>query len=80
MRNEDKKLETSIFFTNTYYVEDVWNLDKVKMNHPWIKSHADDFTAEKWHRLLDSVNKYYVTHHNWISKKKQDSYILKVAK
>ena len=56
------------------------DLDKVKMNHPWIKSHADDFTAEKWHRLLDSVNKYYVTHHNWISKKKQDSYILKVAK
>ena len=50
--------ENLIEFTNTYYVEDVWNLDKVKMNHPWIKSHADDFTAEKWHRLLDSVNKY----------------------
>lgn len=75
-----KTFENLIEFTDTYYIEDVWNLDKVKMNHPWIKSHADDFTSEKWNALLDSVNKYTVTHHDWISKKKQDSYILKVVK
>ena len=50
------------------------------MSHPWIKSHAEDFTSEKWNALLESVSKYTVTHHDWISKKKQDSYILKVVK
>ena len=50
--------ENLIEFTNTYYVEDVWNLDKVKMSHPWIKSHPDDFTLDKWNKLLDSINKY----------------------
>ena len=75
-----KTFENLIEFTNTYYVEDVWNLDKVKMSHPWIKSHAEDFTSEKLNALLESVSKYTVTHHDWISKKKQDSYILKVVK
>ena len=70
--------ENLIQFTNTYYIEDVWNLDKVKMSHPWIKSHANDFTQEKWQKLLESIGKYTVTHHDWRSKKKQDSYILKV--
>ena len=72
--------ENLIEFTDTYYIEDVWNLDKVKMSHPWIKSHANDFTSEKWNKLLESINRYTVTHHDWISKKKQDSYILKVVK
>ena len=63
-----KTFKNLIEFTDTYYIEDVWNLDKVKMNQPWIKSHADDFTSEKWNALLDSVNKYTVTHHDWISK------------
>ena len=65
---------------DSYYVEDVWNLDKVKMSHPWIKSHPTDFTSKKWNKLLESVGKYTVTHHDWRSKKKQDSYILKVVK
>ncbi|MBR19559.1 MAG: hypothetical protein CMA64_05385 [Euryarchaeota archaeon] len=72
--------ENLIEFTDTYYIEDVWNLDKVKMTHPWIKSHANDFTQEKWNKLLESIEKYTVTHHDWRSKKKQDSYILKVVK
>jgi len=55
-------------------------LDKVSMNHPWIKSHAQDFTHEKWSQLLESIGKYKVTHHDWRSKKKQDSYILKIEK
>ena len=50
------------------------------MNHPWIKSHAKDFTKEKWHKLLESIGKYNVSHHDWRSKKKQDSYILKIWK
>ena len=50
------------------------------MSHPWIKSHPNDFTSEKWNKLLESVGKYTVTHHDWRSKKKQDSYILKVVK
>ena len=66
--------------TGSYYIEDVWNLDKVNMSHPWIKSHSDDFTSKKWNKLLESVGKYKVTHHDWRSKKKQDSYILKVVK
>jgi len=72
--------ENLIEFTDTYYVEDVWNLDKVKMSHSWIKSHANDFTIDKWNKLIESISKYTVTHHDWRSKKKQDSYILKVVK
>ena len=75
-----KTFENLIEFTDTYYIEDVWNLDKVNMNHPWIKSHAEDFKLEKWHKLLDSIGNYKVTHHDWRSKKKQDSYILKICK
>tara|TARA_B100000212_G_C27366511_1_gene530576 strand:- start:845 stop:1432 length:588 start_codon:yes stop_codon:yes gene_type:complete len=75
-----KTFENLIEFTDTYYIEDVWNLDKVSMNHPWIKSHAQDFTHEKWNQLLESIGKYRVTHHDWRSKKKQDSYILKIEK
>tara|TARA_B100000683_G_scaffold274753_1_gene323664 strand:- start:15750 stop:16337 length:588 start_codon:yes stop_codon:yes gene_type:complete len=75
-----KTFENLIEFTDTYYIEDVWNLDKVSMNHPWIKSHAQDFTHEKWSQLLESIGKYKVTHHDWRSKKKQDSYILKIEK
>tara|TARA_B100000242_G_C43018134_1_gene473621 strand:- start:309 stop:902 length:594 start_codon:yes stop_codon:yes gene_type:complete len=75
-----KTFENLIEFTDNYYIEDVWNLDKVNMNHPWIKSHANDFTKEKWHKLLESIGKYNVSHHDWRSKKKQDSYILKIWK
>ncbi len=75
-----KTFENLIEFTDTYYIEDVWNLDKVSMNHQWIKSHAQDFTYEKWSQLLESIGKYKVTHHDWRSKKKQDSYILKIEK
>ena len=50
------------------------------MSHPWIKSHVDDFTQEKWQKLLSSIEKYNVSHHDWRSKKKQDSYILKIWK
>ena len=72
--------ENLIEFTNTYYIEDVWDLDNVKMNHPWIKSHADDFTKDKWNKLLESVGKYTLTKHQWRKMKKQDSCILKVVK
>jgi len=75
-----KTFDNLIEFTDTYYIEDVWNLDKVNMSHPWIKSHSNDFTSKKWNKLLESVGKYKVTHHDWRSKKKQDSYILKVVK
>ena len=43
-------------------------------------SYANDFTKEKWHKLLESIGKYNVSHHDWRSKKKQDSYILKIWK
>ena len=75
-----KTFENLIEFTDNYYIEDVWNLDKVNMNHPWIKNHANDFTKEKWHKLLESIGRYNVSHHDWRSKKKQDSYILKIWK
>ena len=41
-----KTFENPIEFTDTYYIEDVWNLDKVKNESSWIKSHADDFTSK----------------------------------
>ena len=61
---QQKTFDNLIEFTDTYYIEDVWNLDKVNMSHPWIKSHSDDFTSKKWNKLLESVGKYKVTHHD----------------
>tara|TARA_B100000378_G_C17912358_1_gene366653 strand:+ start:47 stop:655 length:609 start_codon:yes stop_codon:yes gene_type:complete len=64
--------------TGSYYIEDVWMLDKVDRNHHWITSHPNDFTMDKYNKLINSISKYQVTHHNFSSKNVPDSYILKV--
>ena len=61
-----------------YYIEDVWMLDKVDMNHSWITSHPNDFTKEKFNLLMTEIQKYEVTHCNYSSKAVPDSYILKI--
>ena len=48
---QQKTFDNLIEFTDTYYIEDVWNLDKVNMSHPWIKSHSNDFTSKKWNKF-----------------------------
>jgi predicted O-methyltransferase YrrM len=63
-----------------YYIEDVWMLDKIDINHPWIKSHPNDFTMEKYNKLIKAISKYTVTHHDFSSKKIPDSFILKIRK
>ena len=55
-------------------------LDKIDMNHPWIKSHTNDFTMEKYNKLIETISKYTVTHHDFSSKKIPDSFILKIRK
>lgn len=83
-----KTFENLIEFTDTYYIEDVWNLEKINMKHPeivrWFESKwspdVQEFTKEKYNRLLDTISKYKVTHYDWRTKKRQDSYILKVEK
>jgi hypothetical protein len=77
---QQKTFDNLIEFTNTYYIEDVWNLDKVKNNHRWIKKHPIDFTLEKWKMLLKTINKYTVIHYDMREGGKPDSYILKVIK
>ena len=64
----------------TYYIEDVWMLDRVDLNHPWIKGHKDDFTIEKFNQLIATIEKHNVTYHDFSNKKIPDSYILKVKK
>lgn len=62
----------------SYYIEDVWMLDRVDLNHPWIKSHKNDFTSEKFNGLISAVKKYNVTYHDFSDKKIPDSFIIKV--
>lgn len=67
--------------TGSYYIEDVWMLNKANnMSHWWVKKHPKDFTIEKYNQLIESVNKFKVTECDFSSKKIPDSYILKVEK
>ena len=64
-----------------YYIEDVWMLNKENnMSHWWIKKHSNDFTINKFNKLIDSINKFNVTEHDFSSKKIPDSFILKITK
>ena len=79
-RKTFERLFTFLKPSGAYYIEDVWMLDKIDMNHPWIKSHTNDFTMEKYNKLIEVISKYNVTHHDFSSKKIPDSFILKIRK
>ena len=79
-RKTFERLFTFLKPRGAYYIEDVWMLDKIDMNHPWIKSHTNDFTMEKYNKLIEVISKYNVTHHDFSSKKIPDSFILKIRK
>ena len=67
--------------TGSYYIEDVWMLDKGNnMSHWWVKKHPNDFTMDKFDKLIDSVSKFNITEHDFSSKKIPDSFILKITK
>ena len=67
--------------TGSYYIEDVWMLDKGNnMSHWWVKKHPKDFTIEKYNQLMQSINKFKVTEYDYSSKKIPDSFILKINK
>ena len=67
--------------TGSYYIEDVWMLNKNNnMSHWWVKKHPNDFTMDKFDKLIDSVSKFNITEHDFSSKKIPDSFILKITK
>ena len=67
--------------TGSYYIEDVWMLDRnSNMSHWWVKKHPNDFTIEKYHKLIESINRFKVTEYDFSSKKIPDSFILKINK
>lgn len=67
--------------TGSYYIEDVWMLNKGNnMSHWWVKKHPNDFTMDKFDKLIDSVSKFNITEHDFSSKKIPDSFILKITK
>ena len=67
--------------TGSYYIEDVWMLNKNNnMAHWWVKKHPNDFTIEKYNQLIESINKFKVTEYDFSSKKIPDSFILKINK
>lgn len=67
--------------TGSYYIEDVWMLNKGNnMSHWWVKKHPNDFTMNKFDKLIDSVSKFNITEHDFSSKKIPDSFILKITK
>ena len=67
--------------TGSYYIEDVWMLDRnTNMSHWWVKKHPNDFTIEKYNKLIESINRFKVTEYDFSSKKIPDSFILKINK
>tara|TARA_B100000214_G_scaffold160127_1_gene114893 strand:+ start:4158 stop:4760 length:603 start_codon:yes stop_codon:yes gene_type:complete len=67
--------------TGSYYIEDVWMLDRNNnMSHWWVKKHPNDFTIEKYNKLIESINRFKVTEYDFSSKKIPDSFILKINK
>lgn len=67
--------------TGSYYIEDVWMLDRNNnMSHWWVKKHPNDFTIEKYNKLIESINRFKVTEFDFSSKKIPDSFILKINK
>lgn len=67
--------------TGSYYIEDVWMLDKGNnMSHWWVKKHPNDFTIDKFNKLIKSINKFKVTEYDFSSKKIPDSFVLKINK
>ena len=67
--------------TGSYYIEDVWMLNKGNnMSHWWVKKHPNDFTMDKFNKLIKSINKFKVTQYDFSSKKIPDSFILKITK
>jgi len=50
------------------------------MSHWWVKKHPNDFTMDKFDKLIDSVSKFNITEHDFSSKKIPDSFILKITK
>ena len=67
--------------TGSYYIEDVWMLDRnSNMSHWWVKKHPNDFTIEKYNKLIESINRFKVTEFDFSSKKIPDSFILKINK
>ena len=67
--------------TGSYYIEDVWKLDRNNnMSHWWVKKHPNDFTIEKYNKLIESINRFKVTEYDFSSKKIPDSFILKINK
>ena len=67
--------------TGSYYIEDVWMLDRnSNMSHWWVKKHPNDFTIEKYNKLIESINSFKVTEFDFSSKKIPDSFILKINK
>jgi hypothetical protein len=67
--------------TGSYYIEDVWMLNKNNnMSHWWVKKHPNDFTMDKFDKLINSVSKFNITEHDFSSKKLPDSFILKITK
>ena len=65
----------------SYYIEDVWMLDRNNnMSHWWVKKHPNDFTIEKYNKLIESINRFKVTEYDFSSKKIPDSFILKINK
>ena len=67
--------------TGSYYIEDVWMLNRNhNMSHYWVKKHPNDFTIEKYNKLIESINKFKVTEYDFSSKKIPDSFILKINK
>lgn len=67
--------------TGSYYIEDVWMLNKGNnMSHWWVKKHPNDFTMDKFNKLIKSINKFKVTEYDFSSKKIPDSFVLKINK
>ena len=62
----------------TYFIEDVWMLDKMKGTHYWIARKPQRYNILEHSRLMSSVEKYEVKHYDYRKEKESDTYILAI--
>ena len=66
-----------------YFIEDVWAFDRMtdqQKQHSWLRKHPNDWTDEKYQKLLSAIEPHNVTFHDLRKGYYDDTFIIEVRK